>query len=308
MARLLNINLADPFMKALKAVNSKTNSGTSLTKEDLEKQRSSMERASILATPVTGVSYESIDVNGISCEWSRPDFPHNTSVVILYAHGGGYTTGGLLYARILAAKLALNAGLEVLSFDYRLAPENKYPAALEDAEAVYDYLLHIGYGAKNVILAGDSAGGNLVLCLTQKLVAEARKSPKALILFSPWTDMSAKNESYVEQKEKDPILTYEYIIAVRDAYIGKDADASDAKYSPINGSFEGFPPVLIQVGKNEVLQDDSNLLAKKINKAGGSAVLKLYKDGWHVFQQMPTPGAARAMQEVGEYVRSLIYE
>lgn len=311
MALFFNIkdlNLSDPFMKALKAVNSTPNNGTVLTEEELKKQRTTMERASALATQLTGAISEEVQIEGIACEWVKPTFPHNTNTVILYAHGGGYTVGGLAYARILASKMAQQAGLEVLTFEYRLAPEHKYPAALEDGMTMYNYLLNLGYGAKNVILAGDSAGGNMVLCMTQRIIAEGRIAPKALILFSPWTDMTATSDSYEQQKDADPILTYDYIISVRNAYIGEDADPALPIYSPLFGEFKDFPPTLIQVGKNEVLQDDSNKLAKKINKAGGKATLCLYKDGWHVFQQMPTPGAGRAMSDVGEYISALLYK
>lgn len=310
MALFLNLkelNLSDPFMKALKAVNSINNSSDSLSQEDLKKQRASMEKVSKLGTPVVGVYSEPLTINGISCEWTKPEATHNPNTVILYAHGGGYTCGGLSYARILASKLAINCGIEVVSFDYRLAPEHKYPAALEDGLTVYDALLHMGYGAKNIILAGDSAGGNLVLCMTQRIIADNRMAPKALLLFSPWTDMTASSPTYEEQRDNDPILTYEYVVAVRSAFAGKDADFTDPSYSPLFGAFDGFPPTLVQVGKNEILLNDSVALAKKINKAGGNATIKIYKDGWHVFQQMPTRGASKAMAEVGTYVSSILY-
>ena len=303
----MDLKLADPFMRALKAVNSVSKGHTTMTEEDLSKQRKSMEMASKLATLPVGVTSTQETIEGVPCEWTRPDFIHNKKTIICYAHGGGYTSGGLSYAKILAAKLALHVGLEVVAFDYRLAPENKYPAALEDGMKVWDYLMHMGYGAENVILAGDSAGGNLVLCMAQRIIGEGRKAPKAMILFSPWTDMTATSDTYEEFKEKDPILTYDFIVSARDAYVGSEVDPADPLYSPLYGSFAGFPPTLIQVGKNELLQDDSNKLAKKIKKAGSRVTLQLYPDGWHVFQQMPTPGALTAMRAVGEWVNELLY-
>ena len=101
--------------------------------------------------------------------WARPECGHDRHHVVLYCHGGGYTSGNLGYARVLASKLAKSTGYEVLSFEYRLAPEHPYPAALEDALAAWDYLMELGYGARDVVLAGDSAGGNLALVLTQAL-------------------------------------------------------------------------------------------------------------------------------------------
>lgn len=140
---ILKINLNDPLMKAIKAVNSI--GGKSLTQEDLKKQRSSMELASKLATPNDGFTVESFIAEGVSCEWVKPDLAHNPNYIILYAHGGGYTCGGLGYARILAAKLAISTGFSVVSFEYRLAPENKYPAALDDGMVVWNHLVQQGY-------------------------------------------------------------------------------------------------------------------------------------------------------------------
>ena len=302
----LNINLSDPFMKALKAINSITGDSSSLKAEDLKKQRSALERQAKLATPPMGFKTDTFKVGRIDCEHIKPDFPHDPNTIILYCHGGGYTCGGLHYARILAAKLALATGLEVVSFEYRLAPENPYPAAFDDGMTMWDYLMRKGYGAKNVLIAGDSAGGNLALVLTQKIIKEDRIAPKALILFSPWTDMTATADSYKEQKDTDPILTYEYIVAVRNAYIGKK-EPSDPRFSPLFGSFKDFPPTLIQVGKNELLLDDSAILAKSMKAAGVKVTYEMYKDGWHVFQQMPIPLANKAMEAVGSYVSELLY-
>jgi len=306
MALLKNINLNDPLMKAIKAVNSI--GGKSLTEEDLKKQRSSMELAGRLAAPSGGFSTEEFLVGQIRCEWVKPDLAHNPTYVILYAHGGGYTCGGLAYARILAAKLAVSTGFSVVSFEYRLAPENKYPAALEDGMKVWEHLMTFGYGARQILLAGDSAGGNLVLCMTQKLIKEDRIPPRCLLLFSPWTDMTSSHESYKTYKDKDPILTIDYVNGVRDAYIGQGQDPADSKFSPLNGDFNSFPPTLIMVGKNEILLDDSVQLQKRIHKAGGNAVIDIEKDGWHVYQQMPLPIAGRAMKRLSDYVSSVIYK
>ncbi len=302
---LIKINLNDPLMRALKAVNSIT--GKSLTEEDLKKQRAAMDIAGKLAAPTGGVSLEPFSVDKISCEWVKPDLAHNPQYIILYAHGGGYTCGGLGYARILAAKLAVSTGFTVVSFEYRLAPENKYPAALEDGMSVLDYLEQKNYDLNHILFAGDSAGGNLVLAMTQKLLKERGIAPKSLLLFSPWTDMTATSKSYDTYGGKDPILTKDYVESVRAAVVGEDVDYSDSKYSPLYGDFKNFPPTLIQVGKTEILQEDSNSLAQKITKAGGIATLDVEKDGWHVYQQMPLPAAGRAMKRLSDFVSNIVY-
>lgn len=302
---LKKINLNDPLMKAIKAFNSIT--GNSLTEDDLKKQRAAMELAGKLAAPTDDVSIESFQVENISCEMISPDLAHNPTYVILYAHGGGYVCGGLGYARILAAKLALATGFSVVSFEYRLAPENKFPSPIDDGEVIWNYLLEKGYSAKNILMAGDSAGGHLVISLTQRLLAEDRIPPRALIVMSPWTDMTASSSSYETYKSKDPILTHEYVVGVREAFIGKKADPAEPKYSPLFGDFKGFPPTLIMVGKNEILLEDSVQLNKKLTKAGTKATLDIEKDGWHVYQQMPLPIANRAMKRIAQYISQEIY-
>lgn len=302
---LLKLNLNDPLMIAIKAINSI--GGKSLTEEDLKRQRSAMERAGKLAAPTSDVTVEEFKVKNIACEWVKPDFAHNPQYVILYAHGGGYTCGGLGYARILAAKLAVATGFSVVSFEYRLAPEHKYPAPIEDGMKIWKYLMEKGYEPNKVLLAGDSAGGNLVLCMTMKLIKEELVSPKGLILFSPWTDMTATSKSYEKYKEKDPILTKEYVEGVRNAFVGEDVDFADPKYSPLYGDFTSFPPTFIMVGRNEILLEDSVQLQKKILRAGGEAIIDIEKDGWHVYQQMPLPIATRAMKRVADYVSNIIY-
>ena len=129
----------------------------------------------------------------------------------------------------------------MLSFEYRLAPEFPYPAAVEDALRAWDYLMLQGCGARDIVLAGDSAGGNLALVLCNRLKTAGRKLPGALILMSPWTDMTMSGQSYTERAEIDPMLTPEYIEAVRLAYAaGRDYRSSDL--SPLFADFTGFPP------------------------------------------------------------------
>ena len=292
-----------PLMKAIKAVHSVT-AGQD-TAEALKRQRASMELFSRLVTPSAGIRVEGFQVGEIPCELITPDFAHRSDRIILYCHGGGYTCGGLGYARILADKLALAGGLPVVSFEYRLAPEHPYPAAPEDAMAVYDYLLHQGYGSREIILCGDSAGGNLALELCLQLKAENRIQPRAMVLFSPWTDMRCTASAYEKYKEVDPLITREYVEMVRTAYAGMEADFNDPGLSPLLADLDGLPPTLVQVGSNEILRGDSEILVKRMISAGCHARLEIYKGGWHVFQQMPILRATHAMEKAGEFILSL---
>ena len=293
-----------PIMRALRAVHSVTN-GDSVDPEDLERQRKGQELLGHLVAPMIGTTWSPFDLDGMPAAWNAPERGHDHRHAILYCHGGGYTSGNLGYARILSAKLAHVTGYEVLSFEYRLAPEHPYPAAIEDATKAWDYLMHAGYGARDVIIAGDSAGGNLALCLTQKLKSEGRRLPMSLILMSPWTDMTASGKSYTENVELDPMITPSYISAVRNAYAGHIAGYETPALSPLFGSFEGFPPVLIQVGTNEILLSDSVRLRDRLLQNGIPCRLEVWQNMWHVFQMFPLHQSAEAMESVGRFLLEL---
>ena len=241
----------DPLMRALKALHS-AGAPENMTAEELERQRRSQEVLGRLTAPMAGMDYEEFALSGMSAAWTRLKAPHGSRHAILYCHGGGYTSGNLGYSRVLSSKLAHATGYDVLSFEYRLAPEFPYPAAVEDALRAWDFLMLQGYGARDIVLAGDSAGGNLALVLCSRLKAAGRRLPGALILMSPWTDMTMSGTSYRERAEIDPMLTPEYIEAVRLAYAaGQNYRSSDL--SPLFADFEGFPPTLI------IIIDKNNL-------------------------------------------------
>ena len=253
----------DPFMRALKAIHTAATPET-MNVEDLEKQRKGQELLGRLVAPMAGMSWEPFELDGMNCAWVRPHRGHDRRRAILYCHGGGYTSGNLGYSRVLSSKLAHVTGYDVLSFEYRLAPEHPYPAAVEDALRAWDYLMYQGYGAENVMVAGDSAGGNLALVLCRRLKAAGRRMPRALLLMSPWTDMTMSGASYRERVESDPMLTPEYIEAVRRAYAG-GRDLHDPDLSPLLGDLRNFPPTLIQVGDHEILYSDSASLAAALH-------------------------------------------
>ena len=173
-----------PAMRMLKALHSAT-APEEMTAEELEKQRKSQEFLGNLVAPMTGMAWEPFDLQGMPAAWMRLDRPHRRRHAILYCHGGGYTSGTLGYSKVLASKLTKVTGYDVLSFEYRLAPEHPYPAAVEDAVSAWDHLMQLGYGARDVVVAGDSAGGNLALELSLRLKAEGRMLPAALLLMSP---------------------------------------------------------------------------------------------------------------------------
>ena len=287
-------------VKHVRAKNSSTDPNA------LAKHRKDVEFLSRLATPLAGITTKALTLGGRLCEYTSPNLGHRHDCIILYCHGGGFISGDLKYAGILAAKLALHTGLGVITYAYSLAPEHPYPAQLNQTEDVYNALLHQGWGSKQIILAGDSAGGNLVLELCIRLKRQKRFQPKALLLFSPWTDMRCVSETIKDLKDQDPILSPETLYIARVAYAGQDADFHSPEFSPILADLSDMPPMLIQVGTKEILLDDSRLLETAVKKAGGFATLQVFDDAWHVFQQLPTPTASRALNAVSEWLSAKI--
>ena len=289
-----------PFMRLLKAVHSLQEPET-MTTEDLEKQRRSQEALGSMAAAMGGLVWEPFGLGGMDAAWMRLERPHKRRRVILYCHGGGYTSGGLGFSKVLASKLTRATGLDVLAFDYRLAPEHPYPAAVEDAQAAWDHLMRLGFGARDVVLAGDSAGGNMALVLCLRLRAEGRMLPGALLLMSPWTDMTCSGESLTERADIDPVLTPEYIYAVREAYAGS-LDPAQPELSPLLADLAGLPPTLIQVGTHEILFSDAERLAERMKAAGTECRLEVWEGMWHDFQMYPSKSAAQAMQNAAHFL------
>ena len=268
---------------------------------DLTRHRQSQDRIGALLGTEKGVEYTPVTVEDMSCEWVRVTRAHMKKYVILYCHGGGYSTGSTVYARTLTKKLAESTSMDVFAFNYRLAPEHPYPAATDDALKAWNYLMYMGYGARDVIVAGDSAGGNLALSLTLRLKEQERLLPRGLVLLSPWTDLTKSGKSYESRKEVDPVLDHEYLDRMIENYAGGQA-LSNPLISPLFGNFKGFPPTYIQVGDNEILLSDATLLHKKLLKENVSAHLDIYKGMWHVFQMSPIKISYDAMDKNAEFI------
>lgn len=268
---------------------------------DLTRHRQSQDRIGALLGTEKGVEYTPVTVEDMSCEWVRVTRAHMKKYVILYCHGGGYSTGSTVYARTLTKKLAESTSMDVFAFNYRLAPEHPYPAATDDALKAWNYLMYLGYGARDVIVAGDSAGGNLALSLTLRLKEQERLLPRGLVLLSPWTDLTKSGKSYESRKEVDPVLDHEYLDRMIENYAGGQ-ELSNPLISPLFGNFKGFPPTYIQVGDNEILLSDATLLHKKLLKENVSAHLDIYKGMWHVFQMSPIKISYDAMDKNAEFI------
>ena len=272
-----------------------------VTSPDPEKQRQSQKSMGVILKNTKDITYSEFQIENMHAEWVRVNRAHTKKHVILYCHGGGYSAGSCVYARTLTSKLATSTSMDVLCFDYRLAPENPYPAAPEDAVKAWNYLMLLGYGAKDVMVAGDSAGGNLALSLVQILKEEGRMLPVGLVLMSPWTDLTCSGKSHETKAQMDPVLNEEYLDRARYAYAGQ-RDMTDPKISPLFGDFHGFPPTYIQVGDNEVLYSDAVRLQRRMAAAKVSVRLDHFEGMWHVFQMAPFKKAYAAMERIAEFI------
>lgn len=293
-----------PFMRLLKAVHS-MGEPESFTPEDLEKQRRSQDALGNMAASMSSLVWEPFTLAGMDAAWMRLSREHRRRRVILYCHGGGYTSGGLGFSKVLASKLTRATGMDTLAFDYRLAPEHPYPAAVEDALTAWGHLESLGIAPGDIVLAGDSAGGNLALVLCLKLREAGRGLPGALLLMSPWTDMTASGESLRGRAGIDPVLTPEYMYAVREAYAG-GLDPSDCLLSPLFADFAGFPPALIQVGTHEILYSDAERLAERMLAAGADCRLEVWENMWHDFQMYPSKTASNAIQNMAHFLLEVL--
>lgn len=246
-----------------------------------------------------------IDLENFSMKLLASKDNPNLDKIILQLHGGGYM-GAVRNAYYVFAGLynEVSHGMAVLTPDYRVAPEDPYPAALEDALSAYQWILERGWYGDQIIVAGDSAGGGLAMALVMYLRDHGMPLPCGIVAMSPWTDVTASGESYQTNYEKDPLFgnTRESLIYLSE-YAGAH-DPMDPYISPLFGDFRGFPPMLIQVGSIEMLLSDSVEAAAKARAQSVKVRLSIYEGMFHVFQMayLNLPESKRAWAEVGKFI------
>jgi monoterpene epsilon-lactone hydrolase len=249
------------------------------------------------------VSVEAVTANGVAAEWtSTPGADPSKAVV--YLHGGGYVTGSLESHRHLAAEVGRAAGTRTLALGYRCAPENRFPAPVEDTVAAYRHLLERGLQAGHIALAGDSAGGGLVVGAMLAIKAAGLPLPGCGWCISPWVDMEALGRSFTDRADSDPTVQKATILTMAAWYLG-DADPKHPHAAPIYGDLEGLPPLLIQVGSVETLLDDSIALARRAGIAEVEVDLQIWPEMihiWHIYFPILAAGR-RAIAAGGAFVR-----
>lgn len=231
-----------------------------------------------------------------------------SELVLLQLHGGGYVGKMTNIYRNFAVKYSgMRGGMKVCSVDYRVAPKHPYPAALHDAYLGYCFLRNLGYRGEQIIFAGDSAGGGLALALCAYLKDQGKELPKALVLLSPWTDLTASGDSYTDNYEKDPLFgnTRESMI-YRGDYPGKENPAHPY-ISPRFAEYEGFPKMLFQVGSIEMLLSDTTDVVQIAREAKCDVQMTIYEGMFHEFQQAmdKLPESKAAWEEIKAFVEGI---
>lgn len=216
-----------------------------------------------------------IDGQWLRGEWLRPKKPRRGRA-LLYLHGGGYICGAPRTHRAITARLAERLGFCIFSLDYRLAPEHRYPAALQDALAAWRWLLEEGFRPDRIWLGGDSAGGGLALALMLACKQKGLPLPAGAMLFSPWTDLTCSGASISTNQESCAWFMPAQVRFAADLYAGRHSK-DDPLMSPLYGDLTGLPPLAIHVSDSELLYDDSVRLAAKAKAAGVPVLLEI----WH---------------------------
>ncbi len=238
-------------------------------------------------------------IAGVPVEWVEPKALSQDAraPICVYLHGGGFIAGSLSSHRDMATHLAHMAQVRMLMVDYRLAPEHPFPAAHQDAMAVYQELLGRGVVASQLLMGGDSAGGNLALATAQTLRDAGLPLPRGLVLFSPWLDLTHQGDSIASNEAKDAMLHRQLLVDALAMY-APTALASNPKISPLLGSLSGLPPTLTVVSLSEILRDDALRLHQQLQAAGGDSTCLQWKHTPHAF-----PVMARLLPEARDALR-----
>ena len=288
--------------KELEAVLELIRSRPVLENPTIEEMRAAAEEAP-KAPLAEDVRCEAVDAGGVPGEWiSTPEAIGEK--VLYYLHGGGYVMCSVNTHREMISRLARAAGARALAINYRLAPENPFPAAVADATAAYRWLLSTGVDQARVVIAGDSAGGGLTVATLLALRDADGPLPAAGICISPWVDMEGLGESMNTKAGVDPMVARDDIAYMGKAYLG-GADPRTPLAAPIYADLRGLPPLLIQVGTAEVLLDDSTRLAQRAKSAGVDVMLETWEDMIHVWHSFAAilPEGQQSIDRIGEFIR-----
>jgi len=256
------------------------------------------------ARPPAGVTIDSVEVTGRTLELVAAANAQSTRQIVLYFHGGAYVAGAPSTHRNLAWHLSAASGHKVALLDYRLAPEHRFPAAIDDAVAAYQWLLAQGYSAPNIAFAGDSAGGNLTLTAILKLKALGLPLPYCAICLSPWADLTHSGKSIHENATRDAIVPLNLLIAGANAY-APGQDLKNPLISPVFADLRGFPPIYLNAGAEEILVDDARRIADNATRVDVPAICHVWPKMQHAFTVATQflPEARSAVEDIAGFMR-----
>jgi monoterpene epsilon-lactone hydrolase len=289
--------------RELEAIVRVLRSGWALAELSIEEQRAAFDLLTSQFQPAEDVRCERVEAGDVPGEWiTTPEAAHER--VIYYLHGGAYVMGSMNTHREMISRLSRAAGATALAIEYRLAPENPFPAAVEDSTDAYRWLLSTGVDPARLVIAGDSAGGGLTMATLVALRDAGEPLPAAAVCLSPWVDMEGLGESMTTRAEADPMIQREGLLQTAKAYLG-DADPRTQLASPLYADLRGLPPLLIQVGTAEMLLDDATRLAERAKSAGVDVALEVWDDMFHVWQFFAgmLPEGQQAIDRIGEFIR-----
>ncbi|MEY4950698.1 MAG: hypothetical protein RL698_2909 [Pseudomonadota bacterium] len=274
-----------------------------VTGHDVAKMRGGLEAMTAGAALPSDVARESFAIEGVPAEWLTAEGA-DPGRVLLYLHGGGYVIGSINTHRDLGARLSRATGARALLIDYRLAPENPHPAAVEDSVKTYRWLLARGYDPRRIAIGGDSAGGGLAVATLVALRDAGDPLPACGVCLSPWVDLAHEGESMTTRAHLDPMVQGDGLRRMAEMYLGEH-HAKTALASPLHADLSGLPPLLVQVGTAEILLDDSTRLAERARAAGVDVEFEAWDDMIHVWQAFAAilPEARDAIDRIGSFVR-----
>jgi monoterpene epsilon-lactone hydrolase len=265
------------------------------------------ERWGDLTAEPRAVDYIETDAAGLPALWAIPK-RSSEDRVLLCMHGGGFIGGSIYTHRKLFGHIAKAVGARALSFDYRLAPDHKHPAQVDDATAAYRWLLDQGIEPSHVAFTGDSSGGGLTVTAQLRAREQGLPLPAAAMPFSPWTDMEVAGAAYRSNWAKEAFFYREVVQGLVAAYLGEGGDPRDPLANPLCADLAGLPPMYIQVAGDETLLDDSRRLAERARAAGVEVRLDVFPDQQHTFQMAAgsAPEADEAIRQQADWVRPML--
>ncbi len=274
------------------------------TPQTIEELRAGMEELGRKFAPPEDVVLTRVEAGSVPAEWAEPP-DAEPGRTILYLHGGGYGIGSTASHRQLVGKLAQASAARVLSLDYRLAPENPFPAAVEDATGAARWLLRQGVEPEYLVFAGDSAGGGLAIAACLALRDAGDTLPAALVCISPLTDLAKTGESMRTRVALDPMVTPQSSAAYARRYVGENGDLTSPLASPLYAELRGLPPMMILVGTWEVLLDNSTRIAERARAAGVDVELQVWEEMIHIWPYFADiiPEGREAIERMGAYIR-----